>query len=197
MLWSVVYGVIAYVKLKRLFLIMADLSIIFLMGSILSIFYNAPLNYNGKIYYESLFLMGVFFFMIGYTHNFIRYKLNNQFKQIHYIYSILSINISLLGLSVFNEYGEKIINVKNYAREKSLIILFWALICTILFYIGKKYNNRIFKIHSVLFLLVNVYIRYFEFFWDKMNKGLFFLVLGFLSTAIGIYFENIYRKRWR
>lgn len=194
--WSIVYGIIAYYKFKRLFLIMADIGILFFVISLLSIFYQEFLFYEKKSTYMILFFTGIFFTVLAYLHNYIKHRLNLKFKKIHNFFGMLSMNIGMLGLSLCNQCGEKIINVKTYEREKSIIILFWVGISLLFYFIGKKYNNKIFKIHSILFLIVNVYLRYFEFFWTRMNKSLFFIVLGILSTAIGIYFENIYRKRW-
>lgn len=38
---------------------------------------------------------------------------------------------------------------------------------------------------SLVFFLVNIYTRYFEYFWDKTNKGLFFAILAFSFWWIG------------
>jgi len=194
--WSFVYVFIAYYKSKRLFLMMADTGIILFTISFTNFFYKENMFYEHKMTYLMLFFIGLLLILTAYLHNYIKYRLNLKYKKIHYFFALLVLNLSLFALSLCGECSEKIINVKTYEREKSIIILLWAFICILLYFIGKKYNNKIFKIQAVFFLLVNVYIRYFEFFWSKMNKSLFFIVLGILSTAIGVYFENIYRKRW-
>lgn len=38
---------------------------------------------------------------------------------------------------------------------------------------------------SLVFFLINIYTRYFEYFWDKTNKGIFFAVLAFSFWWIG------------
>ncbi|WP_118972334.1 hypothetical protein [Taibaiella koreensis] len=44
----------------------------------------------------------------------------------------------------------------------------------------------------LIFFLINIYTRYFEYFWDKTNKGLFFAILAFSFWWIGRTAE-----RWR
>lgn len=46
----------------------------------------------------------------------------------------------------------------------------------------------------LVFFLINIYSRYFEYFWDKTNKGLFFIILAFSFWWIGRVAEK-WRKR--
>ena len=58
------------------------------------------------------------------------------------------------------------------------------------FYLGVRYNDDIARDFAVLFLLINLYTRYFEYFWDSMNKGLFFLVLALTFGVLGRWLEK-------
>ncbi|MCH5688495.1 hypothetical protein LWM68_32070 [Niabella sp. W65] len=46
----------------------------------------------------------------------------------------------------------------------------------------------------IIFFLLNIYTRYFEYFWDHTNKGLFFALLALSFWLIGKKAEQL-RKR--
>jgi len=47
---------------------------------------------------------------------------------------------------------------------------------------------------ALLFLLLNLYTRYFEYFWDVTNKGIFFTILALSFWLIGKKLEQYRRK---
>lgn len=72
----------------------------------------------------------------------------------------------------------------------------WALFFTILLLAlivyGFKKKDAFLRDASLVFFLVNIYTRYFEYFWDKTNKGLFFAIL-----AISFWWIGRTAERWR
>lgn len=72
----------------------------------------------------------------------------------------------------------------------------WALGYTIflvaLLYYAVVKNNGFLRDTALLFLLLNIYTRYFEYFWDKTNKGLFFAIL-----AISFWWLSRLADKWR
>lgn len=75
---------------------------------------------------------------------------------------------------------------------------FWALSFSLLLigliiYAFKKKDPFLRDI-TLVFFLINIYTRYFEYFWDKTNKGLFFAILAFSFWWIGKAAEK-WRKR--
>jgi uncharacterized membrane protein len=50
---------------------------------------------------------------------------------------------------------------------------------------GIRTDDALLRDTGLVALLLNGYTRYFEFFWDGMNKGLFFLVLAVSFFIIG------------
>lgn len=65
----------------------------------------------------------------------------------------------------------------------------WALGYTLIliglvFYAFKK-KDPFLRDVTLVFFLINIYTRYFEYFWDKTNKGLFFAILAFSFWWIG------------
>lgn len=65
----------------------------------------------------------------------------------------------------------------------------WALSFTLLLILLIVYafkNKKPFlRDICLVFFLINIYTRYFEYFWDKTNKGLFFAILAFSFWWIG------------
>jgi len=43
------------------------------------------------------------------------------------------------------------------------------------------------------FLGINLYTRFFEFFWNAMPKAIFFVVLGLSLWALGHYAEKVWQ----
>lgn len=62
------------------------------------------------------------------------------------------------------------------------------------YYGAKKQNLRLSGI-SLVFFILNLLTRYFEYFWKPLNKSVFFLILAILFWVAGIQIEKyIFRK---
>lgn len=57
-----------------------------------------------------------------------------------------------------------------------------------------KLKDELFRDIVILFFLLNIYTRYFEYFWDRTNKGLFFALLALSFWLIGRKAEQMRRK---
>jgi uncharacterized membrane protein len=84
----------------------------------------------------------------------------------------------LWGVSVFGNFG----SLDGWQAVRQARILPYTVITGIItaaaLYIGIHRRDEALRDYSILFLLLNLYTRYFEYFWDSLNKGLFFLVLA-------------------
>jgi hypothetical protein len=58
---------------------------------------------------------------------------------------------------------------------------------------GARLKSGLFTGFGVTFLAIDLYTRYYEHFWDKLDKGLFFLVGGALLFGAGVLFERTSR----
>jgi uncharacterized membrane protein len=84
----------------------------------------------------------------------------------------------LWGVSVFGNFNT--LEAWRIVRQASMLP-FAAISCLLTaggLFLGIHRNDEILRDYSILFLLINLYTRYFEYFWDSLNKGLFFLVLA-------------------
>jgi len=132
--------------------------------------------------------------VIGYFHKkkiFLNvYK--EAFAKVYYILGLLYTNISLWLLSIIgnNENFFVFWNI-SYRSELLLFSLIWIAFNILCFIIGGLTKNKIFINFSGIFLSINLYTRYFEYFWNKMEKWLFFITLGCISLGVGIAFEVV------
>ncbi|RQO31636.1 hypothetical protein DBR32_06700 [Taibaiella sp. KBW10] len=97
------------------------------------------------------------------------------------------------GLSISGNYS-----FQEWTSFRQSRVLFWAIGYTvvlvgILLYAVKRKDNNL-RDMALLFLLLNLYTRYFEYFWDVTNKGIFFTILALSFWLIGRKLEQ-YRKK--
>lgn len=73
-------------------------------------------------------------------------------------------------------------------------IAYTGLLIAVLVYAFKQKDETLRDI-AIVFFLLNIYTRYFEYFWDSTNKGIFFAVLALSFWLIGKKAEQM-RKRF-
>lgn len=110
--------------------------------------------------------------------------------RITYITGLLIFFTALWGISVFGNFND--LQAWSATKQTSVILFasISALISGLTFYLGIRYQDNLTRDFGILFLLINLYTRYFEYFWDGMNKGIFFAVLAISFYAIGKYLEK-------
>ncbi|WP_316821709.1 DUF2157 domain-containing protein [Pedobacter gandavensis] len=114
------------------------------------------------------------------------------FFQVTYIIGMMYLFISLWFLSVFGNFG----TLEEWYTVKQISLFYWAIIsatvCGISIFIGLKYRDDIAREFGITFLFINLYTRYFEYFWDNWHKALFFSVLAASFWIIGRKAEKIW-----
>jgi len=97
---------------------------------------------------------------------------------ITYQAGLLIFYTGLWGISVFGNYG----TIAGWQEVRQLVMLPFAigsgLITAAGLWIGIRREDPSLRDFSILFLLLNLYTRYFEYFWDRMNQGIFYLILA-------------------
>lgn len=72
-------------------------------------------------------------------------------------------------------------------------VSFTAVLIVLILYAFRK-KDPFLRDVTLVFFLINIYSRYFEYFWDKTNKGLFFAILAFSFWWIGKAAEKWWKK---
>jgi len=122
-----------------------------------------------------------------------RWTATQPFYQISWYSSWIFLLLSGLFLSVS---GNLSYDVWAAIRQGSLFmwaIAYTLLLIAILIYAVRQKDETLRDI-TIVFFLLNIYTRYFEYFWDKTNKGLFFALLALSFWLIGKKAEQL-RKR--
>ncbi|MGV8878592.1 MAG: DUF2157 domain-containing protein [Sphingobacteriaceae bacterium] len=115
-----------------------------------------------------------------------------SFADLTYITGLLYFFVSIWLLSIFGNFG----NIADWMKVQQIELIYWALLSTTaalaVMIFGLRYNDFIAREFGIAFLLINIYTRYFEYFWDSINKTLFFVILAISFWLIGRKAEKIW-----
>ncbi|RZM27362.1 MAG: DUF2157 domain-containing protein [Pedobacter sp.] len=147
--------------------------------------YFLGMNYPLRFVLFGLLITGFSFFIRN-------KKQLGLFFQTNYLCGMVYLFISLWLLSVFGNFG----TLEDWYTIKQLNLFYWGLIsaafCVLSIYIGLKYRDDVAREFGITFLFINLYTRYFEYFWDTWHKALFFVVLAASFWLIGRKAEKIW-----
>lgn len=119
------------------------------------------------------------------------------FDDLTYVVGLLYLFISLWLLSVFGNYG----SIDSWWHIKQISLFYWGIIAAafaggFLVY-GLKSNDEIAREFGITFLIIFIYTKYFEYFWEHTNKALFFAILAASFWLVGRKAEKIWNLRGR
>lgn len=114
------------------------------------------------------------------------------FRNLTYIIGLLYLFISLWLLSIFGNFG----TIEEWLMIKQTEIFYWGIISVIISIaftvFGLRKKDEIAREFGITFLLINLYSRYFEYFWDITDKTIFFSILALSFWLIGRKAEKIW-----
>ena len=118
-------------------------------------------------------------------------KLSIFFKPT-YILGLLYLFIALWILSIFGNYGD----MDSWYDVRQYELFHWGLLFALaavgaIFY-GLKQDDYTSRSFGITFLFLNLYTKYFEYFWDITHKAIFFLILAVSFWFIGKWAEKIW-----
>ena len=118
------------------------------------------------------------------------------FFKTHYIISLILFFVALWLVSVFGNYNdlEKWSIVKQYHFIAWSILLF--LVSLTAMYLGLKRNDHILGNTGLVFFILNLVTRYFEFFWIPLHKSIFFMILAFIFWFMGSRAEKLWNLKF-
>ncbi len=105
---------------------------------------------------------------------------------------LLYLFIALWIMSIFGNYGD----MTSWNQVKQIELLHWSLLFGLAsagaIYHGLKFDNGMTKGFGITFLLINLYTRFFEYFWDSVHKAVIFALLGISFWFLGSHAEKIW-----
>lgn len=99
--------------------------------------------------------------------------------------------IALWIMSIFGNY-----DLDSWSSVTREALIPWALLFAvaagICIYISLKTDDGMLRGFGLTFLAINLYTRFFEYFWDSLHKVVFFLILAVSLAVVGRYAEKIW-----
>ena len=108
------------------------------------------------------------------------------------IVGLLYLFIALWIMSIFGNYGD--VMQWRAARQYELFhwsVIFGAVAIATIWY-GLKHDDGALRGFGLTFLFINLYTRFFEYFWDSIHKAVFFAVLAVSFWYLGSRAESIW-----
>ncbi|MBW6484101.1 MAG: DUF2157 domain-containing protein [Vicingaceae bacterium] len=147
--------------------------------------YFLGMNYPLRFILFGAILVGTSFFL----------KNNSKLSDFHkptYIVGLLYLFISLWILSIFGNYGD----MHSWYDVKQIELFHWGLLFGFVaigaIYYGLKHDDYTSRSFGITFLFINLYTKYFEYFWDVTHKAIFFIILAISFWFIGQRAEKIW-----
>ncbi len=145
------------------------------------------MNYPVRYTVFGFFILGIYF-----LHR--RIPLFAFAERFTYIGALTLIFCGFWGMSIFGNFA----SLAEWQQVPQSHVLVYAiafgLASAVSFYLGVKYDDDLARDFAILFLIINLYTRYFEYFWDTMNKGIFFLILAITFGLVGWWLERRSKK---
>lgn len=117
----------------------------------------------------------------------------NFFHNITWHFSWIFFLFSALALSISGN-----LHYELWAAIKQGRLIGWAIGYTLLLVVLIVYAFRskddLLRDVFVIFFLANLYVRFFEYFWNRTNKGIFFAILALSFWLIGRHAEKIRQR---
>ncbi len=105
---------------------------------------------------------------------------------------LLYLFISLWILSIFGDYGD----MTSWYQARHMELFHWSLLfgaaaCAAI-WLGVKDDDAMLRGYGLVFLGLNLYTRLFYWYWDSLNKGLFFIIVGLSLWGLGAHAERLW-----
>ncbi len=119
-----------------------------------------------------------------------------KFEKIHYISSLLVFFTAIWLLSIFGNFTK----YENWQQVGQIHFVIWAIalfmIAALGMYVGLKREDFILGNISLIFFILNLITRYFEYFWEPLHKSVFFMILAFIFWFIGSRAEKLWNLKF-
>ena len=120
----------------------------------------------------------------------------NSFYKIHYVTGLLIFYLALWLVTIFGNYS----SYERWQEVRQLQFLVWDgvlfAVAAAGMYLGLKRNDFVLGNISLVFFILNLVTRYFEYFWEPLHKSVFFMILAFIFWFIGSRAEKLWNLKF-
>lgn len=135
------------------------------------------------------------FIMVGIHLIFRNNRLYKQVKHITWTGSWLLLLLSGWMISIFGNAA----TFEEWQQVRQVHLLWWVagftVLCILVLIWGIKAHDTMVRDMAVLFLLLDLYTRYFEYLWDRTHKGVFFTILALSFWWLGKMLERRLKRQ--
>ncbi len=123
---------------------------------------------------------------------FPKWKKREEFSRPTLAMGFLYLFIALWIMSIFGNYG----NLDTWRDIRQIELLHWSILfglaaAAAIFY-GIKKDDGMARGFGITFLFINLYTRFFEYFWNSLHKAVFFALLAASFWYIGTRAERLW-----
>ncbi len=108
------------------------------------------------------------------------------------VIGLLYLFIALWILSIFGNYSE----LDQWQKIRQYELFHWSVLFAVVaiaaIWYGLRHDDAVLRGFGLTFLLINLYTRYFEYFWDAIPETVFFTVLALTLWAVGRKAETLW-----
>lgn len=116
------------------------------------------------------------------------------FQPLSYVIGLVYLMVSLWLLSVFGNYSDW----DRWTSVRQWHLFYWGLLSTAvsagLAWYGLKKKDSVAREFGIVFFVLNLYTRFFEYLWDNINRAVFFLLLAVSFWFVGRWAERMWNR---
>jgi hypothetical protein len=109
-----------------------------------------------------------------------------------YIIGLLNLFLALWMMSIWGNYGSMLSWHAASVAERFLWSILFAVAALGAIIWGLKNDDSVARGFGITFLFINLYTKYFEYFWKVSHKAIFFAILGISFWIVGKYSERAF-----
>ena len=189
LLATLIYGVLGLALSSKLIWAFSILSLGSWFGAETGYVSGWGAYYLGMNYPLRFVLFGIVLTYASFLFRHVRFL--KDFQHSTYVFGLLYLFIALWILSIFGNYSGS-----SWYHAKQIELLHWGLLFAVAAIIaiayGLKYDDYTSRTFGITFLFINLYTKYFEFFWDATHKAVFFMILAASFWFVGSRAEKIW-----
>jgi hypothetical protein len=186
----IVYAALGYLFRSQLIWVFALLSFGSFMGTETGYMSGWGAYYLGMNYPLRFVAFGAVLVAAGFE--FARHPPLAFLSRTTLVVGLLDLFIALWLLSIFGNYGD----MDTWYAARQIELFHWSLIFGAVaggaIWHGLRYDDPVTRGFGVTFLGINLYTRFFEYFWEPMPKALFFAALAASFWFLGSRAETIW-----